>query len=300
MKKRLLTFAVTLLTGLSMVAVMIGGLGRAPAAHADNVYQTLPFSQNWNQTNLITSDDNWSGVPGILGYTGQDTTHNDTGLDPQWLLAPTFPGNSIQVRANQTNPNTLLDAAVAEFHLPNPVVGIRAQGDYDHPHLVIHINTTGHQNINVAYVLRDLYEGGFNAQTQVALHYRVGETGNFTNVPEAYVADATSAPGATLITPVSVILPAAVNNQPMVQLRIMTSNAPGSDEWVGIDDIVITGEATGATPVTPPVTPVTPTPVTPTPVTPTPVTPTPVTPTVPPPTEVPGGTLFLYLPLLMR
>jgi hypothetical protein len=27
--------------------------------------QTLPFSQNWTNTGLITANDDWSGVPGI-------------------------------------------------------------------------------------------------------------------------------------------------------------------------------------------------------------------------------------------
>ena len=39
----------------------------------------------------------------------------------------------------------------------------------------------------------------------------------------------------------SVNLPAAVDNQSTVQLRILTTNATGNDEWVGIDDISITG-----------------------------------------------------------
>ena len=81
-----------------------------------------------------------------------------------------------------------------------------------------------------------------NAVQQVALHYRVGGTGNFINVPAAYVADATTGPSlATLVTPVSVTLPAACDNQSLVELRVMTTNAGGNDEWVGIDDISITG-----------------------------------------------------------
>jgi uncharacterized repeat protein (TIGR01451 family) len=43
------------------------------------------------------------------------------------------------------------------------------------------------------------------------------------------------------VTPINVTLPAA-NDQPFVQLRVMTTNAVGSDEWVGVDDLYITGE----------------------------------------------------------
>ena len=55
------------------------------------------------------------------------------------------------------------------------------------------------------------------------------------------MADATTGPSlATLVTPVSVALPAAANDEPMVQVRIITTNAVGNDEWVGIDDIAVT------------------------------------------------------------
>jgi hypothetical protein len=42
-----------------------------------------------------------------------------------------------------------------------------------------------------------------------------------------------------LVTPVSAVLPAAAENQPLVQLRILTTNAVGQDEWVGVDDIEV-------------------------------------------------------------
>lgn len=40
-------------------------------------------------------------------------------------------------------------------------------------------------------------------------------------------------------THVSVTLPSACNNAALVQLRIMTTNAVGNDEWVGVDNISI-------------------------------------------------------------
>src|SRR5262249_45249017 len=38
---------------------------------------------------------------------------------------------------------------------------------------------------------------------------------------------------------INVTLPAAVDNQSKVQLRIITANAAGEDEWIGIDNIVV-------------------------------------------------------------
>ena len=65
-------------------------------------------------------------------------------------------------------------------------------------------------------------------------------------MPGGYVADATSGPGeATQVTRVSVNLPAAADGQPLVQVRVITTNAAGQDEWVGIDDIEASAASVG-------------------------------------------------------
>ena len=67
-------------------------------------------------------------------------------------------------------------------------------------------------------------------------------------MPAGFVADATTGPNlATLVTPVSTTLPAAADNQPLIQVRIITTDAVGSDEWVGIDDIQIQAFGSGPT-----------------------------------------------------
>ncbi len=207
---------------------------------ADNTAQPLPFAQDWSNPNLITANDDWAGVPGIMGFQGDGLT-GATGTDPQTILmddaTPT-----IDVIANQTNPNTLATGGVAEFHLADTVVALQGSGAADAPYLLIHLNTLNYTNIQVAYNLRDIDGSADDAVQQVALHYRVGGSGNFINIPAAYVADATTGPDqAALVTAVSVTLPAAADNQPLVMLRIMTTNAVGNDEWVGIDDLSITG-----------------------------------------------------------
>src|SRR6478752_5012266 len=66
----------------------------------------------------------------------------------------------------------------------------------------------------------------------------------WTNVPGGFVADATTGPLlATLVTPVSAILPSAANDQTLVQVRIITANVALKDEWVGVDDIQVAGTA---------------------------------------------------------
>ncbi|HEX9506118.1 MAG TPA: DNA/RNA non-specific endonuclease, partial [Acidimicrobiia bacterium] len=214
-------------------------------AHADSTPQTLPFSQNWTNAGQITTDDNWNGVPGIIGYRGDGLT-GSTGTDPRTILVDGT-NTPIDVNANQTNPNTFTTGGVAEFAIANPTVALQGSGTAAAPFLLISLNTLGHSSITVSYNLRDIDGSTDNAIQPVALQYRVGNTGNFTNVPAGYIADATTGPSlTTLVTPVNVTLPCDANNQPLVQLRVMTTNAVGNDEWVGIDDISINGTV-GAT-----------------------------------------------------
>lgn len=198
------------------------------------------FTQNWSNAGLITANDDWSGVQSVEGYLGQDIT-TATGVDPQTLLTTSTLPNDLDVIANQTNPNTLTSGGVAEFDgITNPTIALQGSGTADAPYVIFYLNTTGRQNIQISYNLRDIDGSADNAVQPVALQYRVGTTGNFTNVPAGFVADATNGPNdATLVTPVNVTLPAAVNNQAQVQVRVITSNAAGSDEWVGVDDVVI-------------------------------------------------------------
>lgn len=205
--------------------------------------QPLPFSQNWSNINLITSNGDWNNVPGIIGYRGDDLT-TATGTDPQTILADGS-GTPVDITANQTNPNTYTSGGLVEFELTDPVVAFQGSTTSDAPNMVINLDTTGQNNITVSYNLRDIDGSADNAIQPVALQYRIGNTGNYTNVPAAYVADATTGPNlATLVTSVNVALPAAVSNQSLVQLRIITTNAVGTDEFVGIDDINIVSGGT--------------------------------------------------------
>ncbi|MFZ3151909.1 MAG: Ig-like domain-containing protein [Anaerolineaceae bacterium] len=235
-------YTIRLWSLLVISALTISGLALPlQSVAADGTAQTLPFSQNWSDISLITLDDNWSGVPGISGYRGDNLT-SAMGADPQLILAPDDTG-VIDVVANQSNPNTNTTGGVAEFDgISDPVVALQGSGTADAPYLLINLDTTNFQEILVNYNVRDIDGSADNVVQPVALHYRVGTSGNFTNLPGGFVADATTGPSlATLVTPVSVTLPSDVNNQPIVQLRIMTANAVGNDEWVGIDDISITG-----------------------------------------------------------
>lgn len=210
---------------------------------ANDTAQTVPFSQNWT-ANLIPANDDWSAVPGIVGYRGDDLI-TLAGVDPTTVLADGS-ATPVNVIANSTNPTSQTSGGIYEFDtLPNPTIGMQGSGTADAPHIVINLNTSGTTALNIAYNLRDLDDSDTAVQA-FALQYRIGNTGAYTNIPAGAVADASGDGGSTLVTPVSAALPADAENKPLVQVRILTTNAFGNDAMVGIDDIAVTGTGGGS------------------------------------------------------
>ena len=233
----------TLFLVIGLINVGVGSVN----VQANNTAQTVPFSQDWTNKGLLTVNDDWSMVPGIIGYRGDDlVTVTDTDL--RTILAD---GSStpVDVNVDQTSPSTFTSGGVTEFDIANPVVALQGSGTADVPHLVFYLNTTGKTNIKFAYNARDIDDSADDAVQQINTQYRVGNTGDFINLTGGYIADATTGGTATQVTAINVTLPAAAENQPVVQVRVTTTNALGSDEWVGIDDISVTS-GTGTT--TPP------------------------------------------------
>jgi hypothetical protein len=221
-----------------VVAVCIGLIAGGAPAGADSTAQTLPFSQDWSNTGLVTTNDDWAGVPGVIGFLGDGLTAlND--VDPQTVTAE---GSGTQdVIADQMSTG-ITNGGIAEFHIADPTVALQGSGTADAPFVLVNLSTTGVQTIQFSYGARDIDGSADNAVQQIATQYRVGSSGSFTNIPAGYIADATTGPGlATLVTSVAVTLPAAADDQPLVQVRVITTNATGSDEWVGIDGISAAG-----------------------------------------------------------
>ena len=97
-----------------LLASIIALVVVASSAAADTTPQPLPFTQAWTDATQITADDNWSGVPGVEGYLGQNIT-TVTASDPQTLLTESAVANDVTVLANQgTASSTAGD--VGEFH----------------------------------------------------------------------------------------------------------------------------------------------------------------------------------------
>ncbi|MUG95782.1 tandem-95 repeat protein [Scytonema sp. UIC 10036] len=207
---------------------------------------TSDLSQDWSNSTLITTHDDWSRIPSIRGFQG-DGLVSHSGIDPQSVLSHGA-ATTINVHANQTNPSTFLASGIAEFALSNPTVALRASSTANAPHLVLYLDATNRQNIRLNYTLRDIDSSIRNAIQPVIVQYRIGDTGNFTNLPTTFVADASNS-AATLSSSdtrdlrMSVVLPTEANNRSQVQVRFITTDAVGDDEWIGIDDIRVTSKA---------------------------------------------------------
>ncbi|WP_183098849.1 ExeM/NucH family extracellular endonuclease [Nocardioides pelophilus] len=235
------------LFGLLGLGLTVSVLGVAPAAQADldPAISSFPYTQDWSNAGLITANDDWSGVGGVEGFLGQDLT-TTTGTDPQTLLAAgSLVANDKDVAANLTA--TATNGGVVEVQ--GDTIAIQGSGTADAPYVAFHLNLTGKSDANFAFDARDLDAGIDNTTQQIAVHYRVGNSGAYTNLPGGYIADASTGPSlATLVTPVSVALPAETDGQADVYVRVMTTNAPSNDELIGIDNINITATDGGGEP----------------------------------------------------
>lgn len=201
--------------------------------------------QNWTDTSLISADDNWANVPSITGFRG-DGLVAGTGVNPQTV---TGTSTVVDVNANQTSPNTFNTGGVTEFQLANPTIALTGSGTAGAPYLALYLDATNRQNVTLSFNARDLDGSVDNAVQPIAVQYRIGDTGAWIDLPAGYVSDASTGPSlATAVTAVSVTLPASVNNQGQVQVRIITTNAAGNDEWIGIDDIAVTSVPVGVSP----------------------------------------------------
>ncbi|MBD2680828.1 MULTISPECIES: DUF4347 domain-containing protein [Nostoc] len=206
---------------------------------------TSEFSQDWSNANLITTDDNWSNLPNIRGFRG-DGLVSSTGTNPQTLLVDGS-ATPVDVNANQTNPNTYTNSGITEFALSNPTIALRGSSTATAPHLVIYLDATGQQNLQLSFTLRDIDTSIRDAIQSIAVQYRVGETGNFINLPAAFVPDASNNASSSASydareARISVLLPPEVTNQAKVQIRFITTDANGEDEWIGVDDIKVTSK----------------------------------------------------------
>ncbi len=207
--------------------------------------------QNWENTGLITTNDNWSGVPSIEGYFQTNTTGSNK--DPQTVLTDTTP--TLDINANASNPNTFSAGGVTEFALAaaiggsgNGTVGMQGSGTAHETYLKLYLdNSSRTAPVRIKYDLIDIdgsaTTGTPAPQQSFALQYRLATSGDYVNVPAGYVQNAADpALNATgLTTSFDVTLPNDTIGASIVQIRIMTTDSVGADQMVAVDNLRVFG-----------------------------------------------------------
>ncbi len=197
---------------------------------------------------LIKGKSGWSNIPSVEGYCGKGltTTH---GVNPQTILTSenTALPDTAQtcINPDNGNPSAFNAGGIAEFD-HNEYLAIGFQGNVQaNPYLVFYLNTVGQTYLRIGYDLIDIDSGSNDSVSPIALQYRIGETGNFTNLPAGFVADVTDKGVAGRKTTRSVVMPADALGQSKLQIRLITTDAAGSDgdsspdEWIGINNVVV-------------------------------------------------------------
>jgi hypothetical protein len=196
------------------------------------------LTQDWSNSTQLSTPNDWSGIPSIQGFATVAGASGE-GADPRTLVGDSQTQNlETDVFTTPSHLDTATSGGVADFG-DFGIVGLGGGGTEVAPNLVLYLDTTGiAAPVSVKFDIQDLDGSTHDATEQLNVQYRVGETGNWTNVPGGYFADVTSA-NATPTTHVNLTLPLDALGEPQVQVRIMTTDATGRDEWVGIDNIVV-------------------------------------------------------------
>lgn len=198
------------------------------------------FLQNWSGTSGLLTADSWAAIASIVGYRGDGLT-NSTATNPQTTLAD---GDGTPI--NLINASSSASATGGIHEINDDVVALQGSGTADAPHLVIYLDTTDVQNVNFTATLRELDSS--TTDQRFAVQYRVGGVGNYIDLPAGAVSGVFNAAGNQTVS-LNVTLPPAANNNALVEIRIITNDAPGNDAMIGIDDINITSEPLVADPV---------------------------------------------------
>ncbi len=238
--------ATSLTSLLALVAAPLAlGFSAPASASVSSVISSFPYTQDWSG---LTSTSTWADFQGVEGFTSGTSiaaANLSNSTDVGTLTAEGTLTTSLALQTSTAVPNTVATGAVLGFPAvptASRTVALGATGAQTTPHLVFHLDTTGKSGFTVDYDVQDLDSSADDQPTRVALQYRVGNSGAYTNVPAAYLADATVAGNTTVTsTHVSAQLPSAVDGKTDVFLRVITvDNASGSNEHVGIDNISIT------------------------------------------------------------
>ena len=219
---------------LSMLVLFSSAQTNPPA-------QALPYSENFTTTAHTST----VYPAGCIGWVTAAPSAAFT------TAAPT--GDRVLIASSTATTNS------GNVHNYNGKIGFLNNSSLDLS-LAVAVNTTGQTNVAVAYdvmTIRNPHDGTTNTRVnEITLQYRVGITGTFTTLTGIEYQNNTTTSIGAVTTPQNVVnktivLPAACNNQAVVQLRWTSReiSGGGARPSFAIDNIVV---GTGAPDTTPP------------------------------------------------
>lgn len=222
---------------VAAMMVVTGVMGQS-----NPVAQSLPYNQDFSALGAAstTYPAGWQGwnanAAGLAGTTASTAA-------PVADLALTAPANASQTAGGVKN--------------YNGKIGILSNAGSVDAAMALAINTTGVSNVSVVFdamVIRNPYDGTITRINEMVLQYRVGTTGTFTNVAYTEYQNNTTTQTTAVTTPLNsvtkaVYLPAACNNQAVVQLRWIYRDVSGTGARASfaVDNIKIKGGYCAAT-----------------------------------------------------
>lgn len=127
------------------------------------------------------------------------------------------------------------------YFLGNDGIGLLASSSIGAGAIVVAINTTGLTNINVSWVCKTILNQA-SRDNSMALQYRIGTTGNFTDIGTTSTYSSTGKANGDVSPTFTETLPTLAENQPVVQVRWIfweSNTATGARDKISVDDISI-------------------------------------------------------------
>lgn len=205
--------------------------------------QPLPYSQDFST--LPHSSSTWPD--GMAGWRIDSTPSTEYSIDP-----PTYNRN-LTASGNASSYGSTTYNYNGKIGLLDPISGYCIA-------IVLALDTRGKRNIQIDYeimTIRNPYSQYDNHINEASLQYRIGTQGNFTTLPGiGYQNNTTQQINKTTnpqnLQSRSIVLPAACDNQPELQIRLVSRLVSGSGSYrpsYAIDNISVTGEDISTLPV---------------------------------------------------
>lgn len=238
-KTKLFTRALNLhcIIRLTIILMMLTVFGSMNVMGQSNpTAQTLPYNQDFSS--LVYTSTTYPA-----GWQGWNA--NAAGLAGTAFSTATPVGDLVLTASANASQN---GAGVKNY---NGKIGILSNANNTDAALCLSINTIGASNISVVFdamVIRNPYDGTITRINELGLQYRVGTTGVFTNITYTEYQNNTTTQTTAVTTPLNpltrgIYLPAACNNQAVVQLRWIYRDVSGTGARASfaIDNIKIKG-----------------------------------------------------------